>query len=154
MWSFNQFQDSTIDEFYTIDDPGRANPKSTLINKIRFSDFGDKVFCNSAEGNLFMFRLDLDSRSHYPFIEMNRSRANKIKDFELLNRDTVVATTSAKQNHLTIYDLLLPPKKVCSFRSPVERRHLGRRRGNLSAAHHAQVARAYAQQQSRHGARV
>lgn len=78
------------------------------IEKCMFSNYGDKLAALNSDGTLFMFNFNLEPANMYPFARQKSEKDMKIKDFDFLNRDTVVAGVSKKQYGLSIYDLLLP----------------------------------------------
>ena len=59
LWEFNQQDDRAIDQWVT--EPGDAkslDPKKNTIKKISFNQYGDKIYCNNLEGNIYAFKCD------------------------------------------------------------------------------------------------
>mmetsp|Transcript_31929 Transcript_31929/g.36447 ORF Transcript_31929/g.36447 Transcript_31929/m.36447 type:complete len:92 (-) Transcript_31929:393-668(-) len=72
-----------------------------------FSNYGDKLAALNSDGTLFMFNFNMDPSNIYPFFKQKGDKDMKIKDFDFLNRDTVIAGVSKRNYGLVIYDLLL-----------------------------------------------
>lgn len=62
------------------------------IEKCSFSNYGDKLASLNADGSFFMFNFDMEPRNIYPIIKQKSSNKDvKFKDYDFLNRDTVIA---------------------------------------------------------------
>lgn len=60
------------------------------------------------DGSIFMYRVDTNEASKVtPIYSLKKSKEQKILDFETLNNETVLATTSLKPKHIWIYDTLV-----------------------------------------------
>jgi len=85
-----------------------AQANKLTIEKCLFSSYGDKLAALNHDGTLFMFNFNNDPSNIYPFIKQKSEKDMKIKDFDFLNRDTILAGVSKRGYGLAIYDLLLP----------------------------------------------
>lgn len=55
-----------------------------------------------------MYKFDNDPANMYPFIKQKSEKDMKMKDYDFLNRDTIIAGISKRNYGLAIYDLLMP----------------------------------------------
>lgn len=112
VWPFNNLADTTVgNEYYTYHQKNNTSSKKLTIEKCMFSNYGDKLAALNSDGTFFMFNFDMEASHIYPFVKQKSERDLKMRDFDFLNRDTVIAEVSKRQYALTIYDLLLPDNR-------------------------------------------
>jgi WD40 repeat protein len=102
-------EDRSLNQWIT--EPGDAksiDPKKATIKKIAFNEYGDKMYCNNVEGNIFVFNFDTKEQlMTMPIYTLKRGKEDKLSDFDLISADTVYALTAQKPKRLWIYDTLL-----------------------------------------------
>ena len=117
VWPFNNLADSTVgNEYETYRQKNRSSKKLT-IEKCSFSSYGDKLAALSSDGTLFMFNFNKHPNSVDPFFKQKSEKDLKYRDFDFLNRDTIIAAISKRSSGLAIYDLLLPNNQHLVYKS-------------------------------------
>ena len=104
LWEFNQIEDKSLDQ-WTFDS---AESRKSIVRKVAFNSYGDKIYSVNQDGHIFVFNFDnMESSRTVPVFSLRKNKEDKISDFEVLNQDTVFAVTSQKPKHLWVYDLLM-----------------------------------------------
>ena len=62
LWEFSQREDQSLD-YWTTEDLNHVDHKRSTIRKIQFNTYGDKVYCQNLEGNIFAFNFDTNESS-------------------------------------------------------------------------------------------
>lgn len=109
LWEFNQIEDRSLDQWHF--DTMNSDSKKSVIKKVSFNSYGDKLYAANQDGQISVFNFDnMESSRTVPVFSLRKTKEDKISDFEILNQDTVFAVTSQKPKHLWIYDILMNSK--------------------------------------------
>ena len=104
VWPFNNLADTTVgNEYYTYHQKSNTSSRKLTLEKWIFSNYGDKLAALNSYGTIFMFNFNMDSSNIYPFFKQKSEKEMKIKDFDFLNRDTVIAGVSNEFLNYMIY---------------------------------------------------
>ncbi len=110
LWSQEQFDDHSLDQWFTVQDVKNANPKKTTVKKLAFSSFGENFSALSLDGSFNMFRFDLlESSKTNPLFAIPRAKEQKFFDFGYMNDESLVAFCSVKPKRLWLFDTLVGP---------------------------------------------
>ena len=118
VWPFNNFADSTVGNEYETYRQKNKSSKKLTIEKCSFSSYGDKLAALNSDGTLFMFNFNMHPASINPFFKQKSEKDLKYRDFDFLNRDTIIAAISKRSSGIAIYDLLLPNNQHLTYTSP------------------------------------
>lgn len=118
VWPFNNFADTTVgNDYYTYNLKNPSSSKKLSIDKCMFSNYGDKLAALNSDGTFFMFNFDNEPMREYPFVKQKSTKDFNMKDFDFLNRDTVITGVSKRSFGMTIFDLLMPTSRNIIYSS-------------------------------------